>query len=54
MPEQNMTSPRPGQAHFVADAALTPLAVVDKVDETEAPSSLWRDAWNRCSGSPPL
>ena len=45
MPEQNMTSPRPGQAHFVADAALTPLAVVDKVDETEAPSSLWRDAW---------
>ena len=46
MPEQNMTSPRPGQAHFVADAALTPLAVVDKVDETEAPSSLWRDAWN--------
>ena len=46
MPAQNMTSPRPGQAHFVADAALTPLAVVDKVDETEAPSSLWRDAWN--------
>lgn len=46
MPEQNTTSPRPGQGHFVADAALTPLAVVDKVDETEAPSSLWRDAWN--------
>ncbi|PFG36168.1 oligopeptide transport system permease protein [Flavimobilis soli] len=46
MPEQNTISPRPGQGHFVADAALTPLAVVDKVDETEAPSSLWRDAWN--------
>ena len=52
MPEQNTTSPRPGQSHFVADAALTPLAVVDKVDENEAPSSLWRDAWNELRRRP--
>lgn len=44
MPDQT-TAPRPGQEHFVADAALTPLVVVDKVDETEAPTSMWRDAW---------
>ena len=46
MPEQTTLPPRRGQQHFVADAALTPLAVVDKVDESEAPSNLWRDAWN--------
>lgn len=46
MPEPTTISPRPGQEHFVADAALTPLAVVDKVDESEKPSSLWQDAWH--------
>ncbi|MBI9115202.1 ABC transporter permease [Sanguibacter suaedae] len=38
-------STRPGQGHFVADVRETPLAVVDSVNETEAPSSLWGDAW---------
>jgi oligopeptide transport system permease protein len=38
-------SSRPGQGHFVADVRETPLAVVDSVNETEAPSSLWGDAW---------
>lgn len=46
MSEQSTISPRMGQEHFVADPALTPLAVVDKVDETERPTNLWRDAWH--------
>lgn len=41
---------RPSQAHFVADPDETPLAVVDKVDENEAPSSLWGDAWRDLRG----
>lgn len=44
------TARRPSQAHFVADPSETPLAVVDKVDENEAPSSLWGDAWRDLRG----
>lgn len=39
------STPRPGQTHFVADVSQTPVAVVDKVDESAPASSLWRDAW---------
>ncbi|PFG33766.1 ABC transporter permease [Sanguibacter antarcticus] len=44
------TARRPSQAHFVADLSETPLAVVDKVNENEAPSSLWGDAWRDLRG----
>ncbi|MEP7765288.1 ABC transporter permease [Sanguibacter sp. 25GB23B1] len=44
------TTQRPSQAHFVADPSETPLAVVDKVNENEAPSSLWGDAWRDLRG----
>jgi oligopeptide transport system permease protein len=44
------TARRPSQGHFVADPSETPLAVVDKVNENEAPSSLWGDAWRDLRG----
>lgn len=36
---------RPHQAHFFADLDTTPLGVVDVVDESAAPASLWAEAW---------
>lgn len=38
--------------HFVAPLEETPLAVVDKVDETAAPLSLWADAWRNLRRQP--
>ncbi len=37
---------RPHQAHFFADLDATPLGLVDLVDESAAPSSLWTEAWH--------
>lgn len=42
MPERN----RPNQEHFFADLDRTPLDVIDGVDESAAPASLWSDAWH--------
>lgn len=36
---------RPHQAHFFADLDSTPLGLVDLVDESAAPASLWSEAW---------
>lgn len=36
---------RPHQAHFFADLDSTPLGLVDLVDESAAPASLWTEAW---------
>ncbi|MCP2266236.1 ABC transporter permease [Promicromonospora thailandica] len=36
---------RPGQEHFVAPPEDVRVGVVDAVDTSEAPSSLWGDAW---------
>jgi oligopeptide transport system permease protein len=36
---------RPHQAHFFADLDQTPLGLVDLVDESAAPASLWAEAW---------
>ena len=38
-------STRPHQAHFFADLDSTPLGLVDLVDESAAPASLWSEAW---------
>ncbi|MGV8965893.1 MAG: ABC transporter permease [Cellulomonas sp.] len=36
---------RPHQSHFFADLDATPLGLVDLVDESAAPASLWTEAW---------
>ncbi|MFQ4149227.1 ABC transporter permease [Arthrobacter sp. LAPM80] len=38
--------------HYVAPLEETPLAAVDKVDETTAPLSLWADAWKNLRKQP--
>jgi oligopeptide transport system permease protein len=38
-------TPRPGQEHFVAPPEDVRVGVVDAVDTSESPSSLWSDAW---------
>ncbi|WP_082369388.1 ABC transporter permease [Arthrobacter sp. ERGS1:01] len=38
--------------HYVAPLEETPLAAVDKVDETAAPLSLWADAWHNLRKQP--
>jgi oligopeptide transport system permease protein len=38
-------APRPGQERFVAPPEDVRVGVVDAVDTSEAPSSLWSDAW---------
>jgi len=38
--------------HFVAPLEETPLAAVDKVDDTAAPLSLWADAWRNLRKQP--
>jgi len=43
---------RPHQAHFFADLDATPLGLVDLVDESAAPSSLWVEAWHSCRRRP--
>lgn len=63
MPENTeLTTPsatgRPGTArrrhieHFVAPLDETPVAAVDKVDESEAPLSLWAEAWHNLRRQP--
>jgi oligopeptide transport system permease protein len=38
-------TPRPGQEHFVAPPEDVQVGAVDAVDVSEAPSSLWGEAW---------
>ncbi|PZR55073.1 ABC transporter permease [Xylanimonas oleitrophica] len=47
MPENPMhpATPRPGQERYTAPADQAKLGAVDAVDTTEAPSSLWNEAW---------
>ena len=40
-----MPSNRPGQSHFVASLEETPVAAVDKVDESQKARSTWGEAW---------
>jgi oligopeptide transport system permease protein len=44
--------PEPRQPHFVADLAATPLDVVDKLDESAPPASLWKEAWRTLRRQP--
>jgi oligopeptide transport system permease protein len=36
---------KPGQAHFVAELEDTPVAPVDRLDESQKARSTWADAW---------
>lgn len=45
-------TPRPGQEHFVAPPEDVRVGVVDAVDTSESPSSLWGDAWRDMRGRP--
>lgn len=37
---------KPGQAHFVAELEDTPVAAVDRLDESQKARSTWADAWD--------
>ena len=43
---------RPHQEHFFAALDRTPLEVVDRVDESGTPASLWSDAWRNLRRRP--
>jgi len=43
---------RQDQAHFFASLDEDVLAAVDAVDETEAPASMWQDAWRNLRARP--
>ncbi|MBH0054635.1 MULTISPECIES: ABC transporter permease [unclassified Salinibacterium] len=45
MPSSNTGRHRPGQEHFIASLAETPVAEIDQVDETGKARSTWTDAW---------
>jgi oligopeptide transport system permease protein len=47
-----MYETRPHQAHFFAELDSTGLGVIDSVDESAPPTSLWRDAWQNLRGRP--
>ncbi|WP_019134969.1 ABC transporter permease [Cellulomonas massiliensis] len=49
MPE---TPTRPDQQHFFAQLDETPVGVVDSVDESAAPASVWKDAWHQLRRRP--
>jgi oligopeptide transport system permease protein len=53
MPENRYdNSPRPGQGHFVAAPEEVTVGAVDAVDTSEAPSSMWTEAWREMRGKP--
>ena len=45
MPSNNTGRERPGQDHFIASLAETPVAEIDQVDESGKARSTWTDAW---------
>ncbi|WP_341952590.1 ABC transporter permease [Salinibacterium sp. TMP30] len=45
MPSNNSGRQRPGQDHYIASLAETPVAEIDQVDETGKARSTWADAW---------
>jgi len=47
-----MPSNRQTQPHFVAALEDTPVAAVDRLDETEKARSTWADAWESLRGKP--
>jgi len=47
-----MPSNRKTQPHFVAALEDTPVAAVDRLDETEKARSTWADAWESLRGKP--
>lgn len=52
MPDNANAMPRPGQRHYVAPPEDVKVEVVDALDATEAPSSMWRDAWREMRHRP--
>ncbi|MEV6772622.1 ABC transporter permease [Nocardia sp. NPDC051030] len=43
---------RPGQEHFVAPPDEVEVLATDKLDETAAPTSVWREAWKQLRRNP--
>lgn len=43
---------RPGQEHFVAPPDEVEVLATDRLDETTAPTSVWRDAWKQLRRNP--
>lgn len=54
MPDQptDAREPRPGQEHFVAPPDEVEVLATDRLDETTAPTSVWRDAWKQLRRNP--
>jgi len=52
MPEPVARKPRPHQEHFFADIGTDRLALVDSLDESAPPASLWKDAWHHLRRRP--
>ncbi|ATL65284.1 ABC transporter permease [Nocardia terpenica] len=56
MPDQDTdvraADSRPGQEHFVAPPDEVEVLATDKLDETTAPTSVWRDAWRQLRRNP--
>ncbi|MGV9679067.1 ABC transporter permease [Nocardia sp. NPDC003482] len=52
MPEPSTRETRPGQEHFVAPPDEVEVLATDRLDETAAPTSVWRDAWRQLRRNP--
>lgn len=52
MPDTQVHTPRPGQEHFLADIAETPLLATDALTKDTKPTSLWEDAWKSLRKNP--
>ncbi|MFJ1458705.1 ABC transporter permease [Nocardia sp. N2S4-5] len=54
MPDQptDARETRPGQEHFVAPPDEVEVLATDRLDETTAPTSVWRDAWRQLRRNP--
>ncbi|WP_280364001.1 ABC transporter permease [Nocardia wallacei] len=54
MPDQptDARESRPGQEHFVASPDEVEVLATDRLDETTAPTSVWRDAWRQLRRNP--
>ncbi|WP_280272702.1 ABC transporter permease [Nocardia wallacei] len=54
MPDQptDARETRPGQEHFVASPDEVEVLATDRLDETTAPTSVWRDAWRQLRRNP--
>ncbi|WP_330183859.1 ABC transporter permease [Nocardia sp. NBC_01503] len=50
--ELGISETRPGQKHFVAPPDEVEVLATDRLDETDAPTSVWREAWKQLRRNP--